>query len=332
MKKLDNKLLADYDSKHIVMVYPIMHDKFHYYEDIKDIYLKLSNIMSDNKISQSYIVPEDYHDEDNFFKNLSPEIEIIKYNCNDIWIRDYYPKLYRTKEGKSIISFDYNGYGEKYEYKKDNNYKYTLDEYNCEFDLKGFVVEGGNLEFSSKGVVLTNQSSFTKNNNKHSRDEILNTLVLLKKLIPFNELFTLELDPIRGDDTNGHIDNMVRFLDDENIVYLASRDKSYINYNLADELRKQLESIKRKSKIIKNIFPIYHDDRDTFYYKNKFYPYSKLNFLITEKCIVFPSIRENQSSIIESINYLPINRKKYTINCEASLLENGGLHCLSMNI
>ena len=124
---------------------------------------------------------------------------------------------------------------------------------------------------------------------------------------------------------------MIRFIDDENLVYLASTDKSYVNYELAKELKNQLESIKKKSKIIKNIFPIFHDDRDTFY-NNKFYPYSKLNFIITSNCIIFPSIANNDMSIIDSLDDLPIRKEKYNINCEASLMEYGGLHCLSMNI
>jgi agmatine/peptidylarginine deiminase len=81
--------------------------------------------------------------------------------------------------------------------------------------------------------------------------------MFLKNEIPFNELFTLEIEPIKGDDTNGHVDNLVRFIDDENLVYFASTDKSYINYNVAKELKNQLNFIKKKSKIIKNIFPIF---------------------------------------------------------------------------
>lgn len=331
MGKMHNKLLADYNSNHIVMVYPAMHNEFFYFEDIKKIYLEISVILSKNNVCQSLIVPEKYSSEDSFFQALSPNVEIIKYNCDDIWIRDYHPKLYSTMEGLKKIDFDFNGYGEKYAFSNDNNYKYILDKYDSDFDLKGYVIEGGNLEFSSKGVVITNQNSFIKNNYKYSGKNIIDKLMLLKKKIPFNELFVLELDSIKGDDTNGHIDNMIRFIDDENLLYFASTDKSYINYDLAKELKMQLEFIKKKSKIIKNIFPIFHDDRDTLY-DNKFYPYSKLNFIVTSNCIIFPSIKNNDTSIMDSLNDLPVSKIKYNVNCEASLMEYGGLHCLSMNI
>ena len=102
----------------------------------------------------------------------------------------------------------------------------------------------------------------------------------------------IEVGNIQGDDTNGHIDNLVRFIDDENIVYFASNDKQYINFDIAKELEHQLLIIKRKSKIIKNIFPIFHNEEDTFIYNDNYYPYSKLNFIITSNCIIFPSIKK----------------------------------------
>ena len=162
MEKLDNKLLADYASNHIVMVYPAMHKNFLHFEDMKKIYSEVSMILSSNNIHQSFIVPKEYNNDVNFFNNLNPNIKIIKYDCNDIWIRDYYPKLYSSNEGLEKIDFDFNGYGEKYPFENDNNYKYTLDMYNSHFNFKGYIIEGGNLEFSSKGIVLTNKNSFNK--------------------------------------------------------------------------------------------------------------------------------------------------------------------------
>ena len=137
---------------------------------MKKIYSELSSILSRNNILQSFIVPENYSRHKGFLNELDPSIDIIKYNSDDIWIRDYHPKLYSTKKGLKRIDFDFNWYGEKYSYDKDNNYKYTLDMYDSDFKLKGYVIEGGNLEFSSKGIVITNKNSFINNNKKYSCD------------------------------------------------------------------------------------------------------------------------------------------------------------------
>ena len=47
MEKIHNKLLADYDSNHIVMVYPAMYDRFFYFEDIKNCLLYTSDAADD---------------------------------------------------------------------------------------------------------------------------------------------------------------------------------------------------------------------------------------------------------------------------------------------
>ncbi len=332
MTKLNNKLLADYESNHIIMTYPSMHTGFAHYKDMRELYINISNILSMNNVSQSFIIPKDFSDTDSFFRELNQDISIIKYDCDDIWIRDYYPKIYLKNKDKYILDFDYNAYGEKYPFKKDNNFKYILNQYNNEFNLRGFILEGGNLEFSSKGIIIANTRCFKKNNFIYSLDEVINKLLFIKKKLSINELHTIDLDQIKGDDTSGHVDNMIRFIDDENIVYFASNDKEYINYDLAKELEHQLILIKRKSKIIKNIIPIYHNSEDTFFVDENYYPYSKLNFIITSNCIIYPTIKNNESNISNWINKIPLRKNEYHLNCEASLIENGGLHCLSANI
>ena len=207
-----------------------------------------------------------------------------------------------------------------------------MNQYNTEFDLSGFVLEGGNLEFSKRGVAISNSRCLKKNNYKCSAQDVLGKLLFIKNKLSFNELHMIEVGNIQGDDTNGHIDNLVRFIDDENIVYFASNDKQYINFDIAKELEHQLLIIKRKSKIIKNIFPIFHNEEDTFIYNDNYYPYSKLNFVITSNCIIFPSIKKNQSYLSNWVEKIASNKKKYIINCEGILIENGGLHCLSANI
>ncbi len=102
-----------------------------------------------------------------------------------------------------------------------------------------------------------------------------------------DELFTINLNGIIGDDTNGHIDNFIRFIDNETIVYFASKDKSYCNYQLACKLKKQVKDIVDRSKIIKRAIPLYHSKDDELIKNGKIYPYSKLNFIATTDALFF---------------------------------------------
>ncbi len=334
MTNLKNKLYADYLSDHIMMTYPWMHEKKTYFNNLILIYKSLSKILIENNINITLVLPEDRYDVSCYKEIIKEDSNIIKHNCDDIWIRDYYPKLYYEDNSleKKIIKYSFNGYGRKYPYKNDDGFKHKVKKHKAGIDMNGIILEGGNLEFSSNGVLLSNKSCMKKNNTELSSCEILDRINSLKEEISISEIFYIELDPIIGDDTNGHIDNFVRFINDETIVYFASKDKTYNNYCLARELESQIKGIAKKSRIINNIIPIYHDVNDLFIKDDKILPYSKLNFVTTKNCIIFPSINNNEDKLYNEISKVLTNENVYTINSEASLQENGGLHCLTTNI
>ena len=332
MRKIENKLYADYISDHIMMTYPWMHKKYTHYNDLVMIYRNLSKIFDKNNIKQTWILPEIEEYDHELISLLKPNINIINYDCDDIWIRDYYPKLYSDYENKKTINYNYNGYGEQYTYLKDNNLKNVINIHSLGIDLKEIVLEGGNLEFSSKGVLIANKKCFVKNNTNFQYNEIINKINLLEKEINISETYIVHIDSILGDDTNGHIDNLVRFIDDETLVYFASEDKSYPNYKLACELKKNVNDILKTSQIVKEIVPIFHSSDDIFVKDKKIYPYSKLNFIVTNNCYIFPSICTNEDNLKNELNWLNLDKELYIVNSEASLIENGGLHCLTTNI
>ena len=332
MRKINNKLYADYESNHIMMVFPWMYQKYYYFNDLMAIYKTLSEIFHANKVKQTFIFPHKETYDDELLNYFKASMNIIKHDCNDIWVRDFYPKLYTYQENKKMINYSYNGYGEKYEFAKDNKLKKIFNKHLIGLDLTDLVLEGGNLEFSSKGLLLSNIHSIIKNNINLSHDEIKKRINELKDEIDIREIFMIDISPMKGDDTNGHIDNLIRFVDDETLLYFASEDKSYHNYELACKLKKQINNICAKSKIIKNIVPIFHNSSDMLIKNKKICPYSKLNFIITKNCYIFPSINLNHHSLREQLSKLKLDKKFYVLNSEASLIENGGLHCLTANI
>ncbi len=330
MSTYRNKLFADYNSNHIIMVHPSMYENKSYYKDLMRIYVRLHNIFKENNIKQT-IVLNNMQDSNFYSTDNQQDIQKLNYECDDIWIRDYYPKFYAKGKNKIMISYDFNAYGKKYAYQKDKKFKEIFNYTISDIDFGNIALEGGNLEFSSEGVVITNINSIKQNNHGIREEYIKNKLDEFKDKIGIAELYMLDVDEICGDDTNGHIDNLVRFLNDDTIVYFASKDKNYCNYEIACKLEKQINIIIKKSKIINKIIPIFHTNRDTFIKNKKIYPYSKLNFISTKDICIFPSLKDNHNLIYEDIHSLPISSKIYILNSEAALLENGGLHCLTAN-
>ena len=313
------------------MVHPHMHRDKNHYSDLSKIFSSLNKIFINNKTKQTIVF-----DENGKFENLydltDPSVSKIIYNCDDIWIRDYLPKIYISDGSKKMIRYRFNAYGEKYNYLNDNNFKEIFNYVSDEIDIDNFVLEGGNLEFSARGIVITNMHCIKKNNLANYTINVEEEIKKMIERLGISELFTINLNGIIGDDTNGHIDNFIRFIDNETIVYFASKDESYCNYQLACRLEKQVKDIVDRSKIIKQAIPLYHSKDDELIKNGKIYPYSKLNFVATTECFIFPCISSNRESLQHDLDGLPSKTKKYVINTEAALTEYGGLHCLTANI
>ena len=331
MSVVKKKLWADYESNHIVMVHPHMHREKSQYGDLCTIFCNLNKIFINNKTKQTIVF-----DKNGKFQNLydlrDPSVSKIFYNCDDIWIRDYLPKIYISEGSKKMIRYRFNAYGEKYNHKNDNKFKEIFNYVSDEIDLDNLVLEGGNLEFSARGILITNMHCIKKNNLANYRINVEEEINRMIEKLGIREFFTINLNGIIGDDTNGHIDNFIRFIDNETIVYFASKDESYCNYQLACKLAKQVRDIVDRSKIIKQAIPLYHSKDDELIKNGKIYPYSKLNFIATKECFIFPCISNNRESLQHDLDVLPSKTKMYVINIEAALAEYGGLHCLTANI
>ena len=331
MSVVKKKLWADYESNHIVMVHPHMHREKSHYGDLCTIFSNLNKIFINNKTKQTIVF-----DKNGKFQNLydlgDPSVSKIFYNCDDIWIRDYLPKIYISDGSKKMIRYRFNAYGEKYNHKNDNKFKEIFDYVSDEIDLDNLVLEGGNLEFSARGILITNMHCIKKNNIANYTINVEEEINRMIEKLGIREFFTINLNGIIGDDTNGHIDNFIRFIDNETIVYFASKDESYCNYQLACKLAKQVRDIVDRSKIIKQAIPLYHSKDDELIKNGKIYPYSKLNFIAAKECFIFPCISNNRESLQHDLDGLPSKTKMYVINTEAALAEYGGLHCLTANI
>ena len=331
MSVIKKKLLADYESNHIVMVHPHMHQDRSHYRDLYKIFSGLNKIFLNNKTKQTIVFNENCKFE-NLYDLKDPSVSKIFYNCDDIWIRDYLPKIYVSGGSKRMIRYKFNAYGEKYDYKNDNDFKEIFNYVSDGIDLDDFVLEGGNLEFCARGIVITNIHCIKKNNIANDMINVEKEINRMIVKLGISELFTINLEGIIGDDTNGHIDNLIRFIDNETIVYFASKDESYCNYQLACKLEKQVKDIVDRSKIIKRAIPLYHSKDDELIKNNKIYPYSRLNFIASKDCFIFPCINSNRESLQHDLDGLPSKIKIYVINTEAALTEYGGLHCLTANI
>jgi agmatine deiminase len=156
------------------------------------------------------------------------KVEFFLHPTNDAWCRDHGPAFLinpAAENKKVIVDWNYNAWGNKYP-------PYDLDDViptliGKHFDIPvyhpGIVMEGGSVEFNGKGTLLTSTACLlNKNRNPHLNrqqiEEYLCNYYGVEQVLWVDE-------GIIGDDTDGHIDDTVRFTNEDTVITVIEENK-----------------------------------------------------------------------------------------------------------
>ncbi|OYD42488.1 agmatine deiminase family protein [Sphingobacterium cellulitidis] len=249
---------------------------------------------------------------------------------NDAWCRDHGPAfvINRQTGEKAIVDWGYNAWGGKYP-------PFDLDdvvptEIAKEFNLKLFtppiVMEGGSVEFNGKGTILTTKACLlNENRNPQLTKEQIEGY--LKDYYGQEQVLWLG-DGIVGDDTDGHIDDISRFVSEDTVLTVVEEDKNDENYELLQENLENLRSMKLKDgrslKVVELPMP------RPVEYEDQRLPASYANFYIANKVVVVPIFNDkNDQKALEIIQGCFPDRKVVGIDSVDIIWGLGSFHCLS---
>lgn len=259
------------------------------------------------------------------------QIIFYKVKTVDAWIRDYGPTfvLSHSKQKLAFVKWIFNAWGNKYEdLKEDNSVPYKINKImNLPVFEPKIVLEGGSIEVNGSGTVLTTeQCLLNKNRNpKLRKDEIEE---YLKEYLNVPNVLWLK-EGIAGDDTDGHIDDVARFVNKNTVVCAFEEDKDDKNYEILKENYELLKNMKdedgNKFSIVKLPMPGFVDDED-----GSRLPASYANFYIGNSAVAVPTFgSKNDVKALKILQGLFPNRKVIGINCRAMVYGLGALHCVS---
>lgn len=258
-------------------------------------------------------------------------VQFFLHPTNDAWCRDHGPAFLinpNHKIKKIIVDWDYNAWGNKYP-------PYDLDDeiptlVGLEFQLPvyfpGIVMEGGSVDFNGAGTLITSTACLlNKNRNPH-----LQQAQIEKFLVDYygvDQILWVE-DGIVGDDTDGHIDDTVRFVSENTVLAVVEENKQDENHLILDHNLKLLKGMRllngQALEIIELPMP------EPLYYNDQRLPASYANFYIANQSVIVPTFRSDRDDqamrIIQSC--FP-GREVVGIDSTDIIWGLGSFHCLS---
>ncbi|MBS1613050.1 MAG: agmatine deiminase family protein [Bacteroidetes bacterium] len=250
---------------------------------------------------------------------------------NDAWCRDHGPAFLvnRAEKKKAIVDWGYNAWGGKYP-------PFDLDDVIPTFIGEklglpvfhpGIVMEGGSVEFNGKGTLLTTTACLlNKNRNPHlSQKEIEKYLI---EYYGIENILWLG-DGIVGDDTDGHIDDLTRFVNEDTVVTVVEDDSSDENYALLKENLELLHTMRLENGKQLNVIEL--PMPKAVVYEDQRLPASYANFYIANKYVVVPTYRDsvNDDKALDILQGCFKDRKVVGIDSTDIIWGLGTFHCLS---
>lgn len=246
---------------------------------------------------------------------------------NASWSRDHGPIfVYDDKGNRVITDWIFNNWGGKYRgWRNDDLVPQKIAKiFKIPAIEPGIVLEGGSIDVNGLGALLTTeQCLLNKNRNpKLNRRQIQN---YLKKYLGATKILWLK-EGIIGDDTDGHIDDLARFINPTTVLCAVEDNTRDANYAILkknyQDLKKMSDQAGRPFKIIKLPMP------DPVIYKNQRLPASYANFYIANKAVLVPTFRCPKDRLVLKI-FKPLfpNRKIIGIDCVDLVWGLGTIHC-----
>lgn len=248
----------------------------------------------------------------------------------DVWFRDYGPLFVVNKKKKEVAmtKWIYNALGNKYKpLLKDNEIPYRMnEELNLAMFETNIVLEGGSIDVNGKGLVLTTkQCLLNKNRNpKLSHTDIekyLHDYLGIEKTIWLNR-------GIEDDDTDGHIDDIARFVNEDTVLCAYENDTTSKNYEVLKENFEILKNATDQSGKKLNVIPIPMPGNIPAH-ENPL-PASYANFYIGNTKVlvpVFKTVRDGEA--LARIQEAFPDRKVAGIDATYLVYGLGTLHCMS---
>jgi agmatine deiminase len=259
------------------------------------------------------------------------KIKFYSHPTNDAWCRDHGPAFLinpKAEQPLIIIDWNYNAWGNKYP-------PFDLDDkiptliasaYGIPVLYPNIIMEGGSVDFNGNGTLITSESCLLNQN----RNPLLSRSGIESFLEAYYgvEQVLWVKDGIVGDDTDGHIDDTVRFVNSDSVLAVVEEKKSDENYAILQENISALKTMRLLNGKQINIIELPMPDK--IMYEDQRLPASYANFYIANGLVVVPTFASDKDEkALRIIQDVFIDRKVIGIDSTDIIWGLGSFHCLS---
>lgn len=297
--------------------------------EVQDTYLGLIQVINQYSCPVILLVREA---EIAFVQSIIPssaKVLLVPAEYNDTWIRDYGFLTCIADDEMFPVSYQFNGWGNKFLAQSDNKVNMEVLAPLCRNTMTEhqLVLEGGALEINHEGLLLSTELCLSnpERNGKLSLTEYEHQFAAA---LGASQTHILQNGHLEGDDTDGHIDTLVRFTPGNNLVIQSANNRpDDSHYEGLRKLVAECRSKMPEAEIFQLPLPfIRNEEGDRL-------PASYANYLISNSAIFAPVYQENEDDIA-----LDLLRKAYPeftivpVNCRSLVQQYGSLHCISMQV
>ncbi len=257
-------------------------------------------------------------------------VEFFEFETNDAWCRDHGPAFLinpKTKQ-KAIVDWGYNAWGGKYPpFDLDDVIPAKIGErLGLPVYHPGIIMEGGSVDFNGKGALLTSKACLLNKNRNPQLDQ-LQIEGYLRNYYGVEQILWLN-EGIIGDDTDGHIDDTARFVNEDTVVAVVEENKNDENYPILQENLNTLKTMRLLNGKQLNIVELPMPDE--VIYNNQRLPASYANFYVANSAVIVPTYRSKKDEkALDILQQCFPGRKVVGIDSTDIIWGLGSFHCLS---
>lgn len=256
-----------------------------------------------------------------------------KVKSADVWIRDYGPIFVKRKGVRAhtvaATKWEFNAWGGKYDDLLPDNATglEVARSTGLEVFETGVVLEGGSIDVNGRGALLTTEQCLLNRNrnpglSKAQLERLLHDFLGVESVLWLGE-------GVAGDDTDGHVDDIARFVDENTIVCMTEPDVGDVNHKALKRDQELLSNCRdaegRRFEVVPIAMPRRVEGEEGRL------PASYANFYVGNSAVLVPVFGDarRDNAALETLSEFFQGRDIVPVDCRELVYGFGGIHCVS---